>query len=185
MKELVPLPTNLYQQILYKCIQAKIINIGQIQPKILTKQSCDAVANNPSWNGENRKSVTVSVCPCNSGIFLLLRPQSSSGNTAKLDPVCSQGNAMKAAEAAILLPYVWYDPTLCEWKCGFDIFDEEMELARILSAMIHNLWRTTKWTKIKCWLTKHHGCRFLVSVQLEPHSYTSMPWIAKPFCRSN
>lgn len=79
---------------------------------ILTRQSWEAVASRPSWNGEKCKSVTVSVCPCNNGIFLLFRPQSSIGNTAKLDPACSQLNAMNAADAAIIFPYVWYEPTL-------------------------------------------------------------------------
>lgn len=73
----------------------------------LTRQSCEAVASSPSWNGENLRSVTVSVCPWRSGMVLLFRPQSSSGRTATLDPVCSQLKAMKAPEAAMLLPYVW------------------------------------------------------------------------------
>lgn len=43
------------------------------------------------------------------------------GNTAKLDPACSQLNAMNAADAAILFPYVWYEPTLRNWKSNFPL----------------------------------------------------------------
>ena len=52
----------------------------------LTRQSCDPVARSPSWNGEKSISVTVSVWAWSRGIVLLLRPQSSIGRTARLEP---------------------------------------------------------------------------------------------------
>lgn len=128
--------------------------------QILTKQSCDAVANKPSWNGEKCKSVTVSVWPCNSGMVLLFRPQSSIGSTAKLEPMCELCSAMFSFTNLLFFRYYLHAPNWMPWtlpmrQCYCHMFD--------MSPRIY-LWH-----------------RLQVSGQLELHFYILMPWIARPF----